>query len=163
VILLDKLVLIYDCLRDPRDIAQIIHLAFATNTKAILTGNSLSLAHFKVVNILKSWLPEVNEKTILKLVSFEPDYFKCVKSLKKKGFVIFGTSPKAKISLFSSNLSKGKHAIVFGTETSGLSKAKTSVLDGMLSVPMQNKTNFFTISAIAPVICFEGLRQKKLI
>lgn len=165
---MDKLVLVFDCLRDPRDLAQIIHLSIATNTKIILTGNSLSQNHYKVINILKSWVPKFNEKgfnekSISKTVLIEPDYFKCVEKLKKEGFVVFGTSSNTGKNLFSSSLSKGKHAIVFGTETSGLSKSKIAVLDGLLCVPMKNNTSFFTISVIAPVICFEVLRQKKLI
>jgi len=38
--LLDKIILVFDCLRDPRDLAQVIHLALAANTKIILDAKN---------------------------------------------------------------------------------------------------------------------------
>lgn len=158
-----EIILVFDCLRDPRDIAQVIHLSLATNTKSILTGNSLLLDNFKTINILKSWITNVDIKQVEQFVTFESDYNKCISSLKKKGFTLVGTTPNNAKNLYSSKFSKGKHAMVFGTESSGLSEQKKVVLDTMIKVPMLNGTNFFTISAIAPAITLEIMRQKKLI
>lgn len=158
-----KIILVFDCIRDPRDLANMIHLAIATNTKIVLTGNSLSPTHYKVINILKSWIKEINEKEIMKIVKIEQDYFKFIKKIKKEKYKTYGTSPNIGQNLFEKDLSKKNHAIIFGTESSGLTKEKMNSLDGILKIPMKNNTKFFTLTAIAPTITYEILRQKKLI
>ncbi len=160
---MDKLVLVFDCLRDPRDLASMIHLAFATNTKIILTGNSLPPNHYKVLNILASWAPNISENEINKKVQVQQDFSKCIKKLKQKKYTIFGTSANFGTNFYKKDFTKEKHAIVFGTETSGLSKQKVQELEEILMVPMKNKTKFYTIPSITPAITLEILRQKKLI
>lgn len=159
-----NIILLFDSLRDPRDMAQMIHLGLAAGVSIELTGSSLPIAHPKVVGILDSWIPGFKKKPNFENVSFHPEFGKRIGSLKKQGYTIIGTSshPGTK-SLFKADLSSGKHAIVFGTETTGLNKDKQNLMDAMLSVPMSSPTSFFTISAVAPVFCFEALRQKKLI
>jgi len=158
-----EVLLLCDSLRDPRDLAQLIHLSLATNTKLELTGSSISPIHPKVIGIVNSWLPGFYAKPQLKLVSQKGDFFKRINELKKKGFVTVGTSSHEGESLFDKDLSKGKHAIVFGTETSGLSKEKMAAMDKMINVPMKNETKFFTLSAVVPLVTYELLRQKKLL
>jgi len=158
-----EVILLFDALRDPRDMAQMIHLAIASKTRIELTGNSIAPNHPKVVNILNSWMPGFSQKQDFSMVSNKGDYFSRIKQLKKKGYTMLGTSSVFGNSLYSTDLSKGKHAIVFGTETSGLSKEKVGVLDGVVRVPMKLPAKFFTISAIAPAILLESMRQKKLI
>lgn len=159
-----NIILLFDSLRDPRDMAQMIHLGIAAGVSIELTGSSLPITHPKVIGILDSWIPGFKKKPTLENVSFHPEFGKRIGSLKKQGYTIIGTSshPGTK-SLFKTDLSSGKHAIVFGTETTGLNKDKQNLMDAMLAVPMTSPTSFFTISAVAPVFCFEAMRQKKLI
>ena len=140
-----------------------IHLGLAAGVEIELTGNSLSPTHLKVINIIDSWINNFRDNQTLEHVSIHSDFEKRIKALKKQGYEIIGTSPNTGENLFSADFSKGKQVIVFGTETTGLSKEKMSLLDKTLKVPMQNNTKFFTISAIAPVFTYEALRQKKLI
>ena len=158
-----ELIILCDSLRDPRDLAQLIHLSLATNTKLELTGSSLAPNHPKVLNIVNSWLPGFRASPNLKLVSQRGDFFRRVAELKKRGFAVAGTSSHEGKPLFKAGLSKGKHAIVFGTETSGLSESKMKAMDSMLQVPMKNGTKFFTLGTIVPVFAYEALRQKKLL
>ena len=152
-----------DSIRDPRDLAQLVHLSLATNTRLELTGSSISPNHPKVLNIISSWLPGFKDSPNLKLVRESADLFKRVKELKKKGFAVVGTSSHEGSNLFGANLSKGKHAIVFGTETSGLSEAKMRAMDVMLRVPMKNGAKFFTLGTVVPVFTYEALRQKNIL
>ena len=159
-----NVILLFDSLRDPRDLAQMIHLGLAAGVSIELTGSSLPIAHPKVIGILDSWIPGFKKKPILGHVSFHPEFGKRIGSLKKQGYSIIGTSSHAGTkNVFSFDLSSGKHAIVFGTETTGLNKDKQGLMDAMLAVPMISPTSFFTLSAVAPVFCFEAMRQKKLI
>ncbi|MFA5931696.1 MAG: TrmH family RNA methyltransferase [archaeon] len=158
-----KVVLLFDCLRDPRDLAQMVHLGLATDTEIELTGNSIQPTHQKVINIIDSWIHNFRDNQTLEHVSIHQDFEKRIKALKKQGYEIVGTSPNVGTNLFNFDFSNGKQVIVFGTETSGLSKEKMALLDKMIKVPMQNGTKFYTITAIAPVFAYEALRQKKLI
>lgn len=163
MVFLDKLILVFDCLKDPRDMANIIHLSLATNTKVILTGNSLPKNHYKVLKILNSWIPNISEKEIEKKVKNEMDFFKCIEKLKKNKYTIYGTSPNFGENFYKKDFRKLKHAIIFGTESSGLSKEKITKMEEIVQIPMKNNTRFYTITTIAPAITLEILRQKKLI
>lgn len=160
---MEKLILIFDCLKDPRDMASMIHLALATNTKIIITGNSLPKNHYKVIKILNSWIPNITEEEINKKVRAEQDFFKCIEKLKKNKYTIYGTSPNFGTNFYKKNFTKGNHALVFGTESSGLSKQKIEKMEEMLQVPMKNNAKFYTITTITPAMTLEILRQKKLI
>ncbi|MFA5360983.1 MAG: TrmH family RNA methyltransferase, partial [archaeon] len=126
------------------------------------TGSSLPMNHPKVVGIINSWVKGFKEKPNFDNVSTHPDFFKRINFLKKKGYLIIGTTPNVNaIDLFSVDLSKEKKVIVFGTETTGLCKEKQKLMELMIKIPMNPPTSFFTISVIAPIICFETIRQKK--
>jgi tRNA (guanosine-2'-O-)-methyltransferase len=140
-----------------------IHLGLATDTEIELTGSSLHPTHQKVINIIDSWIQNFRDNQKLSHVSIHSDFEKRIKALKKQGYEIVGTSPNTGEDFFSVDLSKGKQVIVFGTETSGLSNEKMSLMDKMVKVKMHNGTKFYTISTIAPVFAYEALRQKKLI
>jgi len=158
----NEVLLLFDSIRDPRDIAEIIHLGLAADIQIEFTGSSLNPNHPKVIAIINSWLPEFINKPNLKHVTIHHDFQKRILQLKKDGYEIIGTSSTTGEKLFDSDLTKGKHAIVFGTETSGLTKEKMSLMDKILSIPMKNNTRFFTLRAIAPVFAYETLRQKKM-
>lgn len=157
------LILLFDAIRDPRDIAEVIHLGIAAGISIEFTGNSIPPENYKVLGILDSWILGFKEKPDFSGVKTYPDFFKRIKELKKLGYSIIGTSPLSKKSLFSSGLSNGKHAIIFGTETSGLSKEKLKAMDEVISIPMRAPAKFFTIRAAAPVITYEAMRQKGLL
>jgi len=155
----------FDSLRDPRDLAEVIHLGLAFDIEIELTGSSLHPTHVKVINIIDSWLPEFRNNPNLGHVSIHSDFEKRISVLKKRGYEIIGTSsttPKT-IPLSKVDFVKGKKVIVFGTESSGLSKEKMRLMDKIISVPMKNKTRFFTVRAVAPIFAFEALKQKGLI
>jgi hypothetical protein len=158
-----NLILLFDSIRDPRDLAEMILLGLALDVKIELTGSSLLPNHFKVLRIINSWIPGFKDKPKIDNVKTYVDFSKRIASLKKQGYTIIGTSPNAKKSLFKTDLSNGKQAIVFGTETSGLSKEKMSLMDEIVLVPMKPPATFFTIRAVAPLVAYETMRQKKLI
>ena len=153
-------VILLDTVKDPRDLAEITHLAIATDQELIITGKSIKHDHPKVVGIIDSWKPRFKEKPKLKNVKYFDNYFSTIEKLKKQGYEIIGTTPNSGKSLYQTNLSKGKQIIVFGTETGGLSKQKKAVLDYLITVPMKNQTRFYTLKTIVPIVVHEILRQK---
>jgi tRNA (guanosine-2'-O-)-methyltransferase len=73
--------------------------------------------------------------------------------LKNDGYRIVATTPHTDdVNLEDFDLSKGKTALLFGTELKGLSKEALSHADEYLKIPMQGFTESFNISVSAAII-----------
>jgi hypothetical protein len=155
--------LLFDTIKDPRDLAEVLHLAIATNRQVDITGKSIRHDHKKVAGVIGSWKPGFKQNPQMAGVEYADDFFSKVSALKRQGYKIIGTTPNSGPSLFETDLSRGKQAIVFGTEVGGLSKKKMEVLDGIIRVPMQGGTRFYTLRTVVPVIVHEIMRQKGML
>lgn len=84
---------------------------------------------------------------------FENNSLEAIRSLKADGYRIVATSPHINdVSLEDFNLSKGKTALVFGTELKGISEAVKNEADEFLKIPMYGFTESFNISVSAAII-----------
>jgi len=154
--------LIFDCLRAPYDLANILQVALATGKCEIhITGNSLRHDHHKVLGKVGSWSKRVRENGLPNLaIQYWPTLEDCVRALKTQGIRLIGTSPRAEKSFYKLNLSTDDYAIVFGTESSGLSREKAELLDEMVNIPMSSDLDFMTLSVVVPIVVYEAIRQK---
>ena len=76
-----------------------------------------------------------------------------IHSLKKNGYRIIATSPHTNdIELPDFDISKGKIALVFGSELPGISETVTKEADEFLKIPMFGFTESFNISVSAAII-----------
>ena len=83
-----------------------------------------------------------------------------IQSLKKKGYRIVATSPHSDdTELPHFDISKGKTALVFGSELPGISEIINSEADEFLKIPMFGFTESFNISVSAAIILYQ-LTQK---
>jgi tRNA (guanosine-2'-O-)-methyltransferase len=83
-----------------------------------------------------------------------------IQALKKKGYRIIATSPHSDdTELPDFDISKGKTALVFGSELPGISEIITSEADEFLKIPMFGFTESFNISVSAAIILYQ-LTQK---
>jgi tRNA (guanosine-2'-O-)-methyltransferase len=83
-----------------------------------------------------------------------------IKTLKKMGYRIVATSPHIKDQLLPEfNLSKGKVAIVFGSELPGISETILNEADEFMKIPMYGFTESFNISVSAAIVLYQ-LSQK---
>jgi tRNA (guanosine-2'-O-)-methyltransferase len=83
-----------------------------------------------------------------------------IHTLKKKGYRIVATSPHSNdTELPDFDISKGKTALVFGSELPGISEIITSEADEFLKIPMFGFTESFNISVSAAIILYQ-LTQK---
>lgn len=70
-----------------------------------------------------------------------------IKNLRAQGYRIVATSPHTKeVSLDDFDLSKGKVALLFGTELKGLTESALSQADEFVTIPMSGFTESFNIS-----------------
>ncbi len=89
-----------------------------------------------------------------------------INTLKEKGYRIIATTPHTNdISLEKFDISKGKFALMFGSELPGLSKIALDNADEFLKIPMYGFTESFNISVSAAVILHHlslKLRQSEI-
>ncbi len=88
----------------------------------------------------------------------------CYKFLKKQGYVVYATvlDEKAK-SIFQTNLTEPKIALVFGNEHRGLSKQAVKLSDAHIYIPMRGFVQSFNLSVTAAVCVYEMFRQRQSI
>ena len=80
--------------------------------------------------------------------------------MKNQGYRIIATVPGNNIqSLDSLDLSKGKIALLFGTEMEGLSNEAQEMADELVTIPMYGFTESFNLS-VSAAICLHQLRTK---
>jgi len=76
-----------------------------------------------------------------------------IKDLKNKGYRIISTTPNHNATLLNNfDISKGKIAILFGTELTGLSEEALSLSDEFIKIPMYGFTESFNISVSVSII-----------
>lgn len=156
--------LVYDCLRAPYDIANILQLILATDGACELhiTGQSLRHDHPKVLGKVGSWSAKIRKFGLPDLpVHYYDSLDECAKIMHAKGIRLIGTSPQATKSFFDMDFRKNDFAIVFGTEVGGLSKPKMELMDEIVQIPMGNQLDFMTLSVITPIVVYEILGQQR--
>ena len=84
----------------------------------------------------------------------------CIQKIKKKGYRIVATSPhKNDCNLQDFDLTKGKTALMFGTEMEGLSDIAFQEADEYLRIPMYGFTESFNLS-VAAAVCLQHLSHQ---
>lgn len=90
----------------------------------------------------------------------EQNSIEAIKRLKQSGYRIIATSPHLNNHLLPDfDLSKGKAAIVFGSELPGISETIMNEADDFLKIPMYGFTESFNISVSAAIVLYQ-LAQK---
>ena len=89
-----------------------------------------------------------------------------INKLKKDGYRIIATTPHTDdVNLENFDISKGKFALMFGSEQPGLSKIAMEHADEFLKIPMYGFTESFNISVSAAIILNQltsKIRQSKV-
>jgi tRNA (guanosine-2'-O-)-methyltransferase len=90
----------------------------------------------------------------------EQNSLDAIKTLKIKGYRIVATSPHINDRFLPEfDLSKGKIALVFGSELPGISETIMNEADEFLKIPMYGFTESFNISVSAAIVLYQ-LSQK---
>lgn len=147
--------MLFDCLRAPYDVAHIIQVASAIgNYDLYLTGNSIDTKNRKIITKVKSWgiknIPEFQH-----IGSFEEG----ITYLRSNGRYLVGTTINSRNSIYKTDFTKNDSVIVFGTESSGLTQKKQTLLDELVTVPTSLDCKFLTLPVVVPIVAFEYFRQ----
>lgn len=89
----------------------------------------------------------------------------CIENLKKEGYRIVATTPDPKaVSIHDFDVTKGKFALLFGTEKFGLTPEAFAMADEFIRIPMYGFTESFNISVSVSLCLFhftERIRVEK--
>ena len=90
---------------------------------------------------------------LIKYSNKDNNTLQAIKKLKAQGYRIIATTPHTKdVSLEDFDIEKGKFALFFGTEGTGLSDEMMKSADEFLRIPMYGFTESFNISVSAAII-----------
>lgn len=93
----------------------------------------------------------------------ENNIYKTIEHLKDKGYRIVATSPhKDGVSPEQFDLQKGKAALMFGTELSGLSDGALELADEFIQIPMAGFTESYNISVSAAITLYTLRKRLEL-
>lgn len=90
----------------------------------------------------------------------ENNTMQCIQKLKKEGYRIVATTPhKSDSNLQDFDLTKGKTALIFGTEMEGITDIAMQEADEYLKIPMYGFTESFNLS-VAVAVCLQHLSHQ---
>lgn len=126
------------------DAVGVLEAHAVSTTKKALTFNSTAQGSQKWVKL--------NEHNNIEIAA---------KSLKEKGFKLFGTNLGIDACDYRQCDFTGPTAFVLGAEKWGLSKAATELMDTALFIPMRGMVQSLNVSVAAATLLFEALRQRE--
>lgn len=86
----------------------------------------------------------------------------CIQTLKDQGYRIVATSPHPNgISLSEFDVTKGKFALMFGSEKPGLTNEAIDLADEYITIPMYGFTESYNISVSAGICCYDMINRLK--
>lgn len=145
--------LLFDSLRSPYDIANIIQVAIALDCDIYTSGSCIDFNNRKIVNKVNSW----KTTTYPKITHFDT-IEEAIHEFHRQGKKVYGTSPHATSDFYSIDINKENIIIAFGNESKGFSKKAMSLMDDVMLLPMKN-LNFLTLPIAVSAVAFELNRQ----
>lgn len=146
-----RLVLAFDRLQDPRDLAEVIHLAAAASAEVHLIRGSLRPDHWKVLRKLKSWRPPCAEKPEDIAVRRYESIDEWLDEARASGFFIAGTAIRGGLAPWSGPRPQ-RVAILLGEETHGLARSTLQRCDAVWTIPLGPGGLFFTVGQATALI-----------
>ncbi len=151
----ENIIVLLDHLEDPHNVGAIIRTCEAAGIKAIiLPKDRQAPINATVMKTSAGTLDNVKIAVVSNLSN-------TIKTLKKEGYWIVGTSLN-KDSIDYRNINyDGKIALVIGNEGSGMSKLVTENCDFIAKIPMYGTTNSLNASVAAGIMIYEIIRNRK--
>ena len=87
---------------------------------------------------------------------------KAIKTLKEKGFKLYGTNLNPKSIDYKDCNFKGPTAFVLGAEKWGISEEAAGLMDEHIHIPMRGMVESLNVSVAASALLFEAIRQRQV-
>ncbi len=156
------MIIVLDCIRKAQNLGAVMRLIMATNAEVYLTGDALKHTHRKVKTQMQKWarLPVFGDVEDLINVKYADTLEELVNDFRAKGYRIIGTSPHAEAIYADLDYTADDFIIVFGTEVSGLGRAKLEMMDTTITIPMLGNVDSLNLATSVAIILYEALRQR---
>lgn len=156
------MILVLDCIKKAQNLGAVMRLVMATDAEVYLTGDALKHTHRKVKSQMQKWarLPVFDDVEDLVNVKYVDTLEELVNDFRAKGYKIIGTSPHAEAIYTEVDYTKDDFIIVFGTEVTGLSRAKLEMMDTTITIPMLGKVDSLNLATSVAIVMYEALRQQ---
>ncbi len=156
------MIIVLDCIRKAQNLGAVMRLVMATNAEVYLTGDALKHTHRKVKKQMQKWarLPVFGDVENLINVKYADTLEELVNDFRAKGYRIIGTSPHAEAIYTDIDYTADDFIIVFGTEVSGLGRAKLEMMDTTITIPMLGEVDSLNLATSAAIVMYEILRQQ---
>ena len=147
------LLLVLDGVQDPHNLGACLRTADAAGVSAVVVPRhgaaGLGPTVRKVAAGAAETIPFAAVANVGKVLGWLRDY----------GITIVGTSDKAEVSVFETDL-KGPLALVMGREHSGLRAHIAERCDRLASLPMQGSVSSLNVSVATGICLYEAVRQR---
>lgn len=156
------MIIVLDCIKKAQNLGAVMRLVMATNAEVYLTGDALKHTHRKVKSQMQKWarLPVFDDVEELVNVKYVDTLEELANDFRAKGYKIIGTSPHAESIYTEVDYTKDDFLIVFGTEVTGLSRAKLEMMDTTITIPMLGKVDSLNLATSVAIVMYEALRQQ---
>ena len=156
------MIIALDCIRKAQNLGAVMRLVMATNAEVYLTGDALKHTHRKVKSQMQKWarLPVFDDVEGIVNVKYADTLEELANDFRAKGYRIIGTSPHAEAIYTEIDYTKDDFVIVFGTEVTGLSRAKLEMMDTTITIPMLGNVDSLNLATSVAIVMYEALRQQ---
>ncbi len=142
-------VIILDDINDPGNLGTIIRSAVAFNYDTIIaSSNTVDLYNLKTIRSSEGMIFNVNYIT-----SSLPD---AIKELKDKGYTIYGTNVSGGSKI---NTENKNHALIIGSEASGMKDELKSLCDKLLYIKMNPLCESLNAGVSASILMYELTKE----
>lgn len=148
------LILVLDGIQDPHNLGACLRTADAAGVQLVVTCKDRSAGITPAVRRAASGAAET-----LKVIQ-ATNLARVLRTMKKRGIWLAGTSDEAADSLYATDLT-GPLALVMGSEGSGLRRLTSELCDYLVRLPMAGQVESLNVSVATGVCLYEINRQRK--
>jgi 23S rRNA (guanosine2251-2'-O)-methyltransferase len=149
----DALAVMLDEITDPHNYGAILRSCDQFGVDIVITRNRRIAKHAEVISKTSAgasaWVPSAETANLPR----------AVEDLKQAGFWIYGADMGGD-SAWDKDL-KGRTALIFGGEGTGISRLLRENCDAMISIPSLGRIDSLNVSVAAGILLYEITRQKK--
>ena len=149
------LILVLDGIQDPHNLGACLRTAEAAGVDLVIICKDRSVGITPVVRRAASGAAET--LSVIQATNLA----RVLRTLKKRGIWLAGTSDAANESLYATDLT-GPLALVMGSEGSGLRRLTGELCDYLISIPMAGQVESLNVSVATGVCLYEINRQRSL-
>ena len=149
------LILVLDGVQDPHNLGACLRTAEAAGVDLVIICKDHSAGITPVVRRAASGAAET--LSVIQATNLA----RVLRTLKKRGIWLAGTSDEASDSLYATDLT-GPLALVMGSEGSGLRRLTTELCDYLISIPMAGQVESLNVSVATGVCLYEINRQRQI-